>query len=98
MLHTIQRDQTSCSPETCFAVYGNRALLLLNCFQKLINNVIWRRRTIKEVEIQVIDASFHEFLFLILRFVESNYQLNSKLFKDRNVILRCKRAILVCNV
>lgn len=98
MFHTIQRNQTSRSSESCFAMYCDRALLLLNCFEKLINDVIWWWSAVQEVEIQVTNTGFHEFLFLILRLIQAYYKLDSKLLKYWYVVFGCKRAILVSDV
>lgn len=74
------------------------SLFFLNSIQKLLNNVIRRCRTIKEVQIKVLDAGFDELLFIVLGFVQPDYESNSKLFKDWDIVIRSERSILICHV
>ncbi len=73
MFHGVQSNQRSCPAEPGFAVNGDSAFFLLDCVQELLDNVVFRSRTIQEVEIKMLDPCFHEFIFIVLRFIKSDY-------------------------
>ena len=73
MLHTVERNQRACSSEARLTVDRNGAFLFLSGLKELVDNVVWGRRTIQEIQIQVINIGLNEFLTLVLRFVQSHH-------------------------
>lgn len=79
-------------------MYSYGALLLFCCIEEFVNNIVWWRCTIKEVEIKMLNTSSHKFLAVVLGLVETNDEWDSKLFENWNVVLRCKGSIFVGNI
>ena len=77
---------------------SDRTFLSLDSCQKLVDYVVWRRRTILEIKIQMLDTRLRELLLVILWFVKTNNHGDSHFLKNRYVVVRCERPIFICHV
>lgn len=67
---------------------SNRALLCLGSREELIDNGVWRCRTIQEIEIKMLDTVLREFSLIVLGLVEAHNQRDAHLLEDRHVVSR----------
>lgn len=74
---------------------GDGSFFLFSDIEEFIYDILRRNGSIGVVEIDVVDSCLLEDLLIVLRFVQSNYQRNSKLFEDGNVILRRERTVFI---
>jgi len=74
------------------------ALFSFGSREELVDNRVRWRRTIEEIQIEMLDTMLREFLLVILGLVEAHDQGNTHLLEDRNVILGRERAIFVRRV
>ena len=72
MLHAVQTNQGAGSPQSSLAVNCNCTRLLLSCRKELWNNLIGRRCTIKEIQVQVLDSLLRELVLLVLGLVQAH--------------------------
>lgn len=94
MLHWIASNQWSCSSQSGFTMHSDGSWLFLDDFQKLINNIGWRRGSIWKDQIMMFDTLFGESIGIISMIVKPDDHGDSKLLKDRHVIGRSKHAVL----
>lgn len=66
MLHNPKSNERASSTKACFAMNSKSTLLSLSVVQKLINNAVWRRRSVQEVKVKVLDSILGELLLVIL--------------------------------
>lgn len=77
---------------------SNSSLLSLNSIQEFLDYIIRRSGTIEEVQVKMLDSSFDEFLFVVLRLIQTNDQRNAKLFEDWHIVFRGERSIFIRHI
>ncbi len=95
MLHNIERNQRTRATEACLTVDCDGSFLCLGSCQKLIYDCLRRRRTIEEIEVEMLDSMLREFLLVVLRFIQTHNKGHSHFLKDGYVILGRERTVLV---
>lgn len=98
MLHNIQSNQRTSSSKTSFTMNSYSSFFSLGSLKELLNNVVGRGGTIKEIQIEMFDSIFCEFLFVILCLVESYNKSYPHLFENRNVIVWSEGSIFICDI
>ena len=62
--------------------------MMIGHFKELIYNVIWRRRSVNEKQIVVVDVILYEVFLVVFLLVQSDYTRYAKLFKYFYVLFR----------
>ena len=73
VLHAVESNQTARAAQTSLAVDRNTSFFLLCSVEELFNDIVWRRRAIEEVQVEVIHVLLDEFLSVILGFIQANH-------------------------
>jgi hypothetical protein len=98
VLHAVKSDKRACAPKASLAVDSNRPFLFLCDLQELGHDIVRWGCAVQKVQLIVLDASFDEFLSVVLRLVEADDGRNAHLFKNRQVVLRGKRPVAIGDV
>ena len=87
MFHCPQANESSCSTESGFAVYGNSSVIWLlemrlNNVEEFSDDVIGWSRPINEKEIIMSDSFSFKVILIILGFIQPNYPRYTNLFEN----------------
>ena len=79
-------------------MYCKGTLFILCVIQELLNNVVRGSGTIKEIEVKMLDAVLGKLLLVILWFIEPDDHCHAHFFENGDIVLRCKRSVLISHV
>lgn len=92
MLHCPQANESSCSTESGFAVYGNSSVIWLikmrfHDVEEVSDNVIGWSRPVNEEEVIMSDSSSLEIILVILGFIQPNYPRYANVFENFRILV-----------
>lgn len=72
MLHAVQANQGASPSQASLTMDSNRTRLVLSSREELRDNIIRRGSSIKEVQVQVLDALLGKLVLFVLRLVQTD--------------------------
>lgn len=86
MLHRIDSNEGPCTTEPCLTVNSDGSPFCLSDSQKLLDNVVRRRRAINEEEVGVVDRGSSELSPIVFRFIQPDHVSDPEVLKYLNIV------------
>ena len=94
MFHSITCNKWTSSTKSSLTMYSNCTFLIFNNIKKLLDDFQRRRSPIRKNQIMMFNSLFRKSTRFISMIIKPNDHSNTKFFKHRHIISRCKYTIL----
>lgn len=101
VLHAVESNESACAAKSSLAVNGDGSVIadfVLCGSEELGHDFIGWGSSIKEVQVEMLDALLGKFGLLILRLVQSDDQRDSHSLEDGHVVIWSERTVSICHV